>query len=208
MKRSIFPLLLVLFSCVRNRNVENEVLYQTQDTSFAAVKADTSFSNQSLIFKFDASFFKNSADSLLSLINGKKTTIRLQIDTIKNLGGYEFYPFVESASWTIRYRFKPKPDKSLGFAVYESHFPDKQIANNQFHKTKESGKDSLEIILQSGLSYAYDFVVMYENKIFALNAPCTFANFNYRKLLSSFKKSFRANIPPDTIICRCGVHCQ
>lgn len=198
MKRSILLLLLVPLSCGRQRGVENKVLNQTQGTSLVADKADTSFSNQSLIFKFDTSSFKNSADSLLSLINGKKTTIRLQIDTIKNLGGYEFYPFVESANWTIRYRFKPKPDKSLGFAVYESRFPDKQITNNQFHKTKESGKD----IDALGLSYAYDFVVMHENKLFALNVPCTFANYNYRKLLSSFKKSFRANIPPDTITCR------
>jgi hypothetical protein len=156
-------------------------------------------------FQFDTTYFKQQVDSLFTYINHRHKGTRLRVDTFKYNRHYWFYPFLDSTQYTLRYRFKPKPDTHLSFEVYEAHYTNQAISNDRFLKTYQEGVDTTGMY---GLSYAYDFVIKKDDVIVALAVPCTFSARNQRRLLNSFKTAFHSPIPADTVTCHCGFNCQ
>jgi len=204
---SIITSTLVLFVSCQDRQ-ENKVT-MPHDT-VVIEQSDTLVKISKPLFNFDTLIFKKSFDSLVSRITDIQLKTSLQIDTIKSMGDFNFYPFVDSAIYTIKYRFRPpKPHGLLSITIYESFFKDSLTAEKQFKRTKVAGgREGLADQNVPGLSYAFDFVIKYKDKIIALNAPCSYADKSYRKLLPLFKHSFKIELPADTISCKCGWFCN
>lgn len=198
---------MVLFSSCQDSG-ENKAV--TSYDTLLIEKSDTSVKIPKPLFCFDTLTFKKSFDSLVSIITDTQLKTSLQIDTIKSMGEFNFYPFVDSAIYTIKYRFRPpNPHGFLSVTIYESFFKDSLNADKLFKRTKVAGgREGLADQNVPGLSYAFDYVIKYKDKIIALNAPCPYADKSYRKLLPLFKQSFKIELPSDTISCKCGWFCN
>jgi hypothetical protein len=202
-KLVFIAILLVIGSCKEQRK---EIAKPISDIDSLTISQTDTTSNVKMVrFQFDTTYFKQQVDSLFTYINHQHKGTRLRVDTFKYNRHYWFYPFLDSAQYTLRYRFIPKPENSLTFEVYEAHYTNQAISNDRFSKTFQEGVDTLGM---PGLSYAYDFVIKKDDVIVALAVPCTFSDRNYRALLSYFKDSFHSVIPTDTLTCRCGDRCK
>ena len=202
-KLVFIAILLVIGSCKEQRKEIGQS--KSQRDSLSLAQSDTMSQVRKPLFQFDTAYFKQRADSLFTYINHRHKGTRLRVDTFKYNRHYWFYPFLDSAQYTLRYRFKPKPDTHLSFEVYEAHYTNQAISNDRFLKTYQEGVDTLGM---PGLSYAYDFVIKKDDVIVALAVPCTFSARNQRRLLNSFKTAFHSPIPADTVTCHCGFNCQ
>ena len=217
--RQLLFILTALFgftvSCEQQNDQDKNVITEKkQDSTQTLAQMGATSTIPQTTFQFDTLVFKKGIDSLIKSIYSSHVKTTLQADTIKKQGEFKIYPFIDSAQWTIKYRFRPKPAGGLSVTVYESQLADTSTADRLLKITKAFGQQDSPYPREhqnrapAGLSYAYDFVFRHKDKIFALNTPCTYSDKNYYKLLYSFKKSFKATIPSDTIACHCGGFCK
>lgn len=192
-----------LVSCGGRR--QEVALQDSAKDTLQIVLPDSVTQTRATALQLDTAYFKQRVDSLYTYINHKHKGTRLRVDTFRYNRHYWYYPFLDSAQYAIRYRFKPKPDTHLSFEVYEAHYTNQAISNDRFLKTYQEGVDTLGM---PGLSYAYDFAIKKEEVIVALAVPCTFSAKNQQRLLKYFKAAFHVPIPADTLTCQCGFYCR
>lgn len=160
-------------------------------------------------------------DSTISEIQNKKQAYELKSDTfIAKSKLYNTKINWHELDYTgltkvVRHDFILRPTNQLmNIHVLDITYKDDKLADSIFQKLKFLSTDnpeiadSLDYSFRPGLTYTNDYLVKFDNKIYWLNTPCTYAKFNHHKYIKIFKQELGLNQYEDTIICYCGGQCE
>ena len=112
MTRQLF-IWIVLFGLTAScgqQSKQDRVVEEKKDSTPTVLQRDTLAPVTQKTFHFDTLSFRQNVDSLIKSIYSTHMRTTLQVDTFYTKPKYDilnYYPFADSAQWTIKYRFRP-----------------------------------------------------------------------------------------------------
>jgi len=167
------------------------------------------FGCQSPNNSFKVKNFTRLTDSLLTSIVGQSIHFACTTDVVTSKGSNFFSPLFSAGKAEIkRYSFDPgKGNKTLQFWVVEATYQSASETDKVFEKLRmQATGTKTNDAVPAGLTYANDYVIKTEKKIFWLNTGCALAYSNHNKIKQFMLQSLQAGKITDSIDCRCGMN--
>ncbi|MCE3228787.1 MAG: cyclohydrolase [Bacteroidetes bacterium] len=201
--KKVLPLLL-LFSCSSPEEIK--VNKPISDTLLVKTEIPVSDSiDQIPRKKFDVEKFTHQVDSLLKLIEGKRTMLQVSSHTVQT--GKDLPHFKATSTNTIViHSFKAGAHWALNFRIIEATFNDKNKLEEAFSSLWNDAMDLRkgDEKFSPGLSYTNDYVIKTDEAIFWLNLSCAYAGKNGAKIEKLWRSSLSLGKITDSIVCSCG----
>jgi len=219
----ILPILLNLFSCVGNKNEDNNKEVEEVNNEQKTIIVNSTIKEKKQQPLIDLYKLKDELDTFAINVKKTKQSFKLHTDTVgekssdKELWAFNNGVFklinTDSTELLIRhYLFIPKTKRILRLYFLELKYPSTKESKLFFKKLLAHKKYKADLTggyyLNYGLTGTTDYVVRLGETILWFNVSCQYSKNDFNKLIEIFRKNIILSETTDVIKCYCQELCE